>query len=813
LLIKKIVILFWCLILLGEVNGQHRRPQYKSTQTNNTASISGTVTDDRGNPIPFASVVLYKQSDSSMVNGTASNNDGEFSIQANPGSYYLLATFLSYKMKVVDNIQLNQKGVHLGKLILLQESTTLGDVSITAQKSEMELKLDKRIFHVGKDLANTGSNGAEILDNVPSVSVDVDGNVSLRGSEGVRILIDGKPSGLMGVNSADALRQLQGNMIDRVEIITNPSARYDAEGEVGIINIILKKERRKGFNGSLQITGGYPDNYKGGFSLNYRKKSINFFTSYGLSYRKTPGSGYSWQEFSKDSTYKSDRVRDHTRGGLSNNLRIGTDFFLDKYNTLTVSGLYRVSTGTNDALIIYNDFDSKDQLTQTVTRDEDEEESKQNIETTFSYKKTYSKKDKEWTVDIKWMQSDDSESGNLIETNTRRILPVNQRTSNTEDEKNWLFQTDYVEPLGKNFRFETGAKSTIRTINNAYKVELQGKDKSWTSVEAYDNHFIYDEEIYAGYLILSKQAKKFSIQLGLRAEFSDITTELKNTNVLHNREYFGMFPSLHFSFKVDSSNTLQLSYSRRLTRPRFWHLLPFFGFSDNRNFFSGNPDLKPEYTHSLEMGYLKYFENGSLLSSVYYRYRSGVIERITAVDSTGYTRRFPINLSFQNAFGIEFDINYQIVKWWQLNGSFNFYQAITEGNYNGEEYGSDTYSWRARGSTKITFFKKVNSQISIRYRAPRETTQGRSLASYSVDVGISMEILKKKGTISINVKDLFNTRKHRSITENIPDYYSESEFQWRSRQILLSFNYRINQKKKRSRSYQNGGFDGNDMEF
>ncbi len=753
-------------------------------------AVFGMVMNENEEPIPYASVALYSRSDSALVGGGATNDMGRFRIEIKPGDYYIVISFLSYKDKLIDNIQFSERGGRVGRVILESGAETLGEVTVAAERPEMELKLDKRVFNIQKDITNQGLTGAEILDNLPSVEVDVDGNVSLRGSGNVRILVDGKPSGLVGISSSEALRQLQGDMIESIEVITNPSARYDAEGEVGIINIILKKQRKKGTNGSLNVRTGYPNNHGASINVNFRKEKFNLFTSYGVNYRERPGKGFTHQEFnSPDTSFIYDQTRDHNRGGLRNNARFGTDLYLNKRNTLTISGLYSFSEGNNDAHIVYKDLDSLNILTQTVVRDDLEEEDKQNIQLRINHEMTFKQKGRKWTIEGQWSDSDDNESSLLYEySDVFGVSNINQRTTNTEDSENWFFQSDYIHPFGKSDdgKFETGLKATLRTVNNDYLVEQEDDDGQWNALSNYDNQMVYQENIYAAYVMAGNKYKNFSYQLGLRSEYSDITTDFKKTNEVNRRDYIGFFPSAHFSYEIKKQNFLQLSYTRRINRPRFWYLLPFFSFSDSRSFFSGNPNLDPAYTHSTEISHLVYWEKGSLLSSIYFRYKTGLIDRILFVDSNGFRTTFPVNLGIENSYGLEFSGNYELQKWWSFNGSFNFYRAITDGNYNGRDYNTDTYAWQSRFSSKWKIKKKLQIQGSIRYRSPRNDVQGEVLAFYSIDAGASIDILKGNGTLRLSARDLLNTRKRRSILFN--EYsYTESEFQWRSRQTTLRF--------------------------
>ena len=699
----------------------------------------------------------------------------------------------------------------MGTILLAEDAAQLEEVEVVAEKSQMQLKLDKRVFNVGKDVSNAGGNAAEILDNLPSVEVDLEGNVSLRGSANVRILIDGKPSGLVGISGSDALRQLQGDLIERIEVITNPSARYDAEGEVGILNIVLKKGRKKGMNGSFGLTTGVPENFGASYNLNFRRNKINWFSNFGINYRNSPGGGFGNFDF-LDTGTRYDSEQDRKRKQLSGNIQLGMDWFINPQNTLTTSFLYKKAEGNNTSYITYTDYDADGNITRNEYRDENESEPSFDIEAAMTYEKQFGSKDHTLTIDAKYLENEDLESSTFENGYFDEQAPyLFQNSTNQEYERNILFQTDYIKPLSKNSKVEMGLKTTLREINNDFELEEQQEDGSF--LEEIDNDLAYTENIYAAYAIYSNQHKALSYQFGLRYEYSDIETRLLNTNQNNPRTYSDFFPSIHFSYELSTSNQFQLSYSRRISRPRFWYLVPFLTFSDTRSLFSVNPDLNPEYTNSVELGYLKYFEKGSLLSSVYYRYRTGVIERVNLIvdEEEGITTRIPVNLSTQNAYGIEFSLSYEFFKWWKVNGNFNFYRAITEGEFEGRVLESDALTWSSRFNNKMTIFKDIDFQTSVRYRAPRITTQGRRLAMISVDTGFSKDILKGKGTITISAKDLFNSRKRRSETD-LPNLFSYSEFQWRSRQFLAVFSYRFNQKKKRGG--RRGGYDGGgEMDF
>lgn len=776
------------------------------------AVIKARILDPDNKAVPFANVALYKSTDSTLVKGDASDLEGKVSLSAPKGNYYLTISFLSFKTKTLSNIALKQAVVDLGNIKLQSNSQLLDEVEVTAERSQMELKLDKRIFNVGKDLSNVGSNAAEILDNIPSVQVDVEGNVSLRGSQNVRVLIDGKPSSIVAGNIGDALRQFQGNLIERVEVITNPSARYDAEGEVGIINIVLKKDKKKGLNGSVEAVAGYPENFRGSFNLNYRQKNVNLFTSVGVAYRNSPGGGETFQRFnSPDTAYLYTIDNDRRRGGLSNNFRLGSDIFLNDLNTITIAGFYRFSDEKNVAELTYRDLFGDGRLFQEVFREDKESEDGENLETSINYTKKFNDhEDHKFTIDLQWSERDDLEESDITETNFRTNDILLQESSNLEYNRNYLIQSDYIHPVGENGLFETGFRTSLRTVENDFQVRESTDGSSFEVLPDFNNNFIYKEDIYAAYLMFGNERKHFSYQFGLRAEYSDISTELKLSEQTNRWEYLNFFPSANLTYEFENKDNIQLSYSRRINRPRFRYLLPFSNFTDARNFYAGNPNLQPEYTDSYELGYLKYFEKGSLFSSVYYRYRTGVIDRITTTDQDGFTIRIPVNLAIEHNIGYEINGNYKFSKKTSVNANANLYRSQSSGTYEGLILENTAFVMSGRMMIRTELPREINSQVSLNYRAPRRTNQGRVKALYSFDLSFSKDILKGKGTLVASVRDLLNSRVYRSVVDD-RFLFRESDFQWRVRQFLLSFNYRINKKKSRGRGGENGDYGGDDF--
>ena len=421
------------------------------TEENKKYAIRGVVKDERGKMIAYSNILLFNSSDSVQVSAAASDVKGRFDFTVNPGSYFLKISFLSFEEKTISGINVTDTDVEVDSIFLRASGKILGEVVVTSQKKLMELHLDKKVFNVSQDVSNIGANASEILENIPSVTVDVDGNVSLRGSQGVRILIDGKPSALTGIRSTDALRNLQGAMIDKIEVITNPSSRYDAAGETGIINIILKKNKTKGFNGNFTSTAGYPSNFSGAYSINYRTQKVNLFSSFGTNYRKNSGRGFSTQRYTgTDTSFVYNQTNRRTRSDRSVELMAGIDYFIDNNSTLTGSFMIDAGKENNLNSILYQDFNSVGQLTNAIERIDDETAKERDTEVSLSFKKKFpGAKDKEWTADFKWTNSGERESSDYLQDNVNGGGKLIQRSANPAYEDNILLQTDYVSSFGK----------------------------------------------------------------------------------------------------------------------------------------------------------------------------------------------------------------------------------------------------------------------------------------------------------------------------------------------------------------------------
>ncbi len=778
-------------------------------------AIKGTLMNAASDePVEFATVSIFNELDSSIVTGGLTDVEGVFNVPADIGKYYLRFQFMGFEDLIISNVTISTSNpiFNTGIIKIKENETLLEEVVVQAERTQMQMTLDKKVFNIGKDLSNLGGSATDILDNLPSVQVDVEGNVSLRGSQNVRILIDGKPSGLVGLSSNDALRQLNSNLVESVEVITNPSARYDAEGLAGIINIVLKKDKKKGINGSFQANTGVPHNHGGSINLNFRRDWINFFTNFGVNYRRYNGSGASNQIFFDSSDRSAPllqtlRNRRHNRGGISYSTRFGSDIYLNDKNTLTLAFLYRFADENNRTRITYDDFYPTTEADSISFRNDDETEGDENIEYSLNFTRNFSRKDQKLTFDLQYQNNNEQEGSNLIETiGTDRMdqLPILiQRSNNDEIEERYMIQADYLHPFSKNGKLEFGTRYTDRLVGNDYLVTEQNESGIYEVDSAFSNEFEYEEDVLAVYGIISNKVNKLSWQMGLRFEQTRLVTFQKTDNNRNVQNYGNFFPSIFLTYQISKEQSIQMSYSRRISRPRGRSLNPFTSISDSRNFWLGNPELQPEFTDSYELGYLYNSEAGSIYAGVYNRHTEGGVQRLRNTTEEGITFTRPYNVSTENAYGLEINLSKDFTNWYRVNGNVNFYRSIVPSGSVafGESIlrfdGAEATTLTSRISNNLKFKSLFDAQINMIYRAPRNTVQGRSLSITSVDLGMSRDILKDKGTLALNVSDVFNSRRYRSEITNERSIQS-SEFQWRSTTATLSFTYRLNQKKQQS---------------
>lgn len=764
--------------------------------------------------IQFASVSVISLPDSVFQDGTITDQNGEYKIELSDGKFAVLVEFMGYGKTYSEPFTVSGNIVKLDPIEISQKAETLQEAVVEAERSEMALTMEKKTFEVSQDITSQGGSASDILENVPSVTVDNDGSVSLRGNSNVRILINGKQSGLVGVSSQDALRMLASDMVERVEVITNPSARYDAEGMAGIINIILKKDKEMGTN--AVFTGGarYPWGYNASASLTHKRGDWSFSGNYSFRDRARPRySEQRRQTLESDTAVTVLQDDQGMRSGQSHNIMGGVQWSPDEYNEFSFDGVYSTSHGNNTSDVDYRTFDPF-RLRSTSLRENDEIEDEENYDLTFEHRRTFPEEKREWVTSLDYNTGDEIEdteaeqrfygpSGNEVDS-----LFTLQNTYNREQQDNFVFQSDYVHPFSENGKVEFGVKSSWRVINTNYFVEdFDPASDSYERLPRFSNDFLYDEQIHAAYGMYSNKWGKFGIAAGLRAEWSVINVVQEQTNDDIKRDYINPFPTLSLSYELDKVNTVQLSYSRRINRPGFWDLNPFFSYTNPLYFRSGNPKLNPEYTNSLEATYLFFKQKGNLNISTYYRHSTGVIQRVSTIED-GVTISRPQNVTQQENFGLELTGMYRPFEWWRVGGSVNYYGSRLDASNVIENGNREFTTWQSQLNTQITTPGDIKVQLRANHRAATVTAQGIRKNITYLTAGVSRSFFDDKFAVNFNVRDVFNSRKYRGTT--IGDgFVIESEGQWRPRTFTLSLTYRL-KNEDLEKGKGEGDFGGGD---
>ncbi|WP_160716367.1 outer membrane beta-barrel family protein [Chitinophaga solisilvae] len=735
-------------------------------------------------PVIAATIRLIK--DAAHAKAGLSDAAGTFAIPAAPGAYTLRIEALQCKPLVIA-LQLSSDTT-LGDIALEEDTRQLETVTVTGTKSEIELKTDRKVFNVGKDILSKGGNVNDILNNVPSVNVDPNGAVSLRGNANVRILINGKPS-MLTVNNG--LRQIPASSIEKVEVITNPSSAYEAEGSAGIINIIMKKNALSGFNASLQAGLGSPANNSLNLNMSYKTKKVNIFSNVGYRYQERFFEDITRrQNFGKAPVSSMYQVNNLRNSNTATNYYLGMDYYINDRNTLTGS-FYRIKVNNRDsARNNYNYYGSAGQPDSSITRFEDYREPQIFNELELNYVKTFAKKGRKWTTNLQYDFWHDDENQLITQ---RSLHPENNgfklTSRDLEYSKDLFIQSDYVTPLKGSGKLEMGVRAGLRAIKSDYTAS-----QDEILLPQYDNKLNYDENIYATYMQYGSKVKQFNYQVGLRAELSDIGIRDRKGNFNNAKRYIDFFPAVHLQYSLKNDMDLQLSYSRRINRPKFWQLNPFSGLSDTRLLTVGNPDLNPMYTNALETGILKKAGNFTLNPSVYYQFATNYFDYILRTTPEGYFLRTPVNLDLEQRFGVELNTSWNPYNWWRLSMDVNFYQFTQEGNYEGEKYHVTGKTWFSTIRSGFKFPKVVSLDLSFNYRGQNRNVQSLIKPIYRLNAGISRDFLGDRMTFTATVNNLLDSNTYQEITST-DTYYLDRFSKGLQRQFTGTLIYRFNRKK------------------
>lgn len=716
----------------------------------------GSVIDEASNqPIPYATIVVYRKESEKMITGTTTDIDGRFTMNVPGPQVYFEMSFMGYTTKTITEFQVNLGKIDLGQVALSVDAKVLDVAEVETEESKTVFKLDKRVFNVGKDISSTGMGALEVLNNVPSVNVNIEGEISLRGAGGVQILINGKPS-VLADGSGNALGTITADMIESIEVITNPSAKYEASGTSGIINIILKKDEKEGWNGSFSLNTGTPDNHSIGASINRRTEKFNLFTQFGAGYRSLPRLSESINRnlVSNDVIFSDG---EEFRNEQFFNITLGTDYHFNKHNVFTLSGNFAYEIEDQPSETNFSFFEDG-VLLSGWNRKETTEATNPKWQYEFNWKKTF-KNNEDHTFQLSVLgRFFGKDLSSLFEENTLEgvVLNVNQLTETEFQQTNHTFKADYVNPLSEKVTIETGAQYVMNDVGNDFRVQDLVDGELITNLNL-TNDFNWDQKVFGVYFTGAYELEKWGVKAGLRVENTDLSTLLANTNKANNQNFTNFFPSFHTSYKLSDTFSLQAGYSRRIFRPRLWDLNPFFNIRNNFSIRTGNPDLQPEFTDSYELTTIYRIGKASLSSSLYHRFTSEVVERVVNFeDNVNITR--PENIGTNSTIGFETNGKYSPKKWWIITGDFNYNYFDRKGNFRDRVFDFFGDQWSVRLGNKFKLPKNFDLELTGNHRSNVKTVQGETSGFASLDAGLRKKFMKGKIVANLGVRDVFASR-------------------------------------------------------
>ena len=747
--------------------------------------IMGKITAANSNtPLGFVTVMTYDATDSSRIACTTSQENGTFSIEVEKPDIYLSFSFMGFKTQYkLINLSGNSD-TRVVNIALEANEASLDGIVVRAEKSSTEFKLDKRIFNVGKDLSSTGASALEVLNNVPSVNVNIEGEISLRGSTGVQVLINGKPSVLAG--DGNALGSITAEMIDKIEVITNPSAKYDAEGTSGIINIVIKKEEREGLNGSVSLNTGIPDKHSFGLSMNRRTSKFNLFSQAGVGYRQLPRER---ENINRDLTSNTSVISSGVeyRNEFFYNFNLGADYYINDSNVITLSGSFAYEIEEQPSETKLDRLDENNELISSWNRIEvtSADNPKWNYE--LNYKKDFKdKKDHNLLFSAIGKFFGKDQNSNFSNEEIEKFSGVQeQQTATKFDEMRYTFNLDYINPISEKITFELGSQFVSMDVGNDFSVSnLIGNE--WEIDDRQTNNFEFIQNVLGVYTTGAYEDDKWGLKLGLRVENTELNTLLQNTNERNNQNYLNFFPTVHSSYKLTDYFSVQAGYSRRIFRPRMRDLNPFFNIRNDFAIRQGNPNLLPEFTDSYEVSSIFTNKKLSLNTSLYVKYTINKIDRVAIVEEN-VSRTAPYNIGTSQSTGIEINGKYSFSNRVSFNGDFNYSIFERVGSFEGTDFDFTAAIWTSKITGKVKLPFDFDIESTGQFRSKVQTVQGIQSGMVFANIGVRKKMMNGRTILSLSVRDIFASRINE--TEAIqPEFYLYSR-NLRGRFITFGFSY------------------------
>lgn len=771
--------------------------------------ITGIVIESSSNkPLEFANIVLYKADDSTQVTGTVTNKEGFFELQrVRPGSYYLTISFIGFDDITLDDIQITRgNSVDLGTLKLELTAYGTNDVVVEGERSPISYEIDRKVINVSEQYTASSGSAVEVLENVPSVTVDIEGNVSLRGSSNFTVLIDGRPTIL---DANDALQQTPASAIENIEIITNPSAKYNPEGTAGIINIVMKKNKNLGVSSVLELDGGLNDKYGAQGLFDIKNDNLEF--TFGLDYNDRI---FEMDNFERSITTFQGTTTTINSIGLSNRgrnsfgLRGSFTWLIDEQNSITLGGRYGngdSKSNSNSTTTEANNLGSAIKYSNLTRRNR--ENNGYNFYSTY---KLEISKGHELTAEAYYSKRDGDERNVTEAVDANNIVTEGFITTEGGPGENIRLKTDYVLPLNQDNKIEAGVQSEINNSTDLIGFfEYNTATTNYDFKQQFSNDTRYRRNIHSIYSMYRGQFGALGYQAGLRAELTDRKIELLTNPQQFSLQRWDYFPTLHLSYKFDNDNQIMGSYARRIDRPRGWYLEPFQTWTDQNNIRVGNPSLKPEYIDSYDLGFQTLWNEVVISLEGYYRVNHNKIERLRSVFSETVTLNTIENVGTDYSLGTEMMFNFDIIDGWNVNLLGNVYNYRIEGKINNRDFSRESFNWTSRLNNIIKLAENTSLQINGMYNSPTVSSQGRREGFFMLNLAVRQTFFEKALTATLQVRNVLDSARWESISEGT-NFYSYRDASMEAPIIMLNLKYNFNNFKQ-ERNRNGGDNDGGGM--
>ena len=773
---------------------------YSQQQTKRGSGIiSGKVLDtDSKEPIEYANVIVYNPADSSQITGGITNNKGIFSLHGIPnGKFYVDVQFVGYEKKRIKNVTIQPAGqnIELGNIYIQVSAVSLQNVIVEGERNPVSFQIDRKVVDVSKMPTSISGNAADVLENVPSVTTDIDGNVSLRGSSNFTVLIDGRPSVM---DAQDALQQIPASSIATIEIITNPSAKFDPEGSAGIVNIKLKKEKNLGLSGIANANAGANDKYGGDFLFEYKTPGYNYNFGIDFNRRFSPGNGLENKDFEigNDISHLNSRGS-REWGRISFGVRGGVDFNLGESDLLSMSGRFGTRDHRNNQTSNYIQWSEQDPQKIYYLNNNNGSRSGSYFAFNTDYTKKFNQDGNQLASEF-FVSHNTSDESSISSSVQGAIQTDGKKTTETGPRTHLRGKIDYTLPLGENSKFEAGTQGETRLENDSNGLY----DFDPTS-NSYDFQGIYSHSIkstnsnLAIYSIYSDGWNNLSYQAGIRTELTYRTIELTDNEEKYSINRWDFFPSIHSSYKFSNVTQLMGSYTRRINRPRGWNLEPFLTWWDPNNVRKGNPDLQPEFIDSYEFGFQTLFGEITFNNDLYYRINHNRIDWVRSAYAENVTLNTFANVGTDYSLGTEFMITFDpIVKLWNVNLMGDVYDYRIKGIINNIPYERKSFNWNIRFNNGFNISKTTQFQINVRYNSPSVSSQGRYEGFFRTDASVKQDLFDKSISLTLQARDLFKTGK-REFTSEGADFYSYTYYTREAPMLMLNMRFNFNNYKEK----------------